>query len=421
MHMYGRLVITVAAASILAACIPPASNPPASSPSPSIAPTAVATGASPVPATGAPSEPAEPSEEPSETGNDDCGRVVSNSNPSGSASKPLAVFASPDGISLYDIKANAVTVLNPTDSQPGRVPRFRTPSFVSYIHSREPADDSHTFGQHSLYGVDLDSGQVQEMIRLRSHLLAFDWSPDGTELAYLVESADQNENHLCLFETHSGATRSIRSFSYTVGRGGHQWDEVSVAWSPMATGILVVHTTTEQPSIHVVGVDGRDVSPPQMGTFARWLGNEAVLYLEGHPQSPLSGWHWFSLSTRTGQKRAYGMPDEAFRPALSPDGDFIAFDDGAKEPSIYVFDVETATSRRLAPGVAPVWLRPKLIAATAAGPCPRSYYCVIPWLESDRAVGIDPATGDRKQLSLTTTLQAPALYGVIDVLHASAP
>jgi hypothetical protein len=263
-----------------------------------------------------------------------------------------------------------------------------------------------------MYELDIERKQAVEMMRLPSRLLAFDWSPDGTELAYLVELGDQSENRLCTLDTRSGARRSIRSFSYTVGRGGHQWDEVSVAWAPTARGILVVHTTTEQPSVHVVDIDGRDLAPPQMGTFARWLGDETVLFLEGDPQATLEPWHWFSLSTTTGQKGKYGLPDEGFRPALSPDGDMIAFDDGAEEPSIYVFDIETGTSRRLARGyVAPVWLGPDLIAATAAGPCPSSNFCVTPWLPSDTTIGIEPASRDQGPLSLTTTLQ-----GVIDVL-----
>lgn len=405
--MYGRLVTAVVIASTLAACNLPPSNPPAS-----ITPTAVATSASPAPSTEVPTEPPQPSEAPSKTGNEGCGRLVATADPRGSASKPVAVFASPDGLSLYDITANAVTVLDRTASERVRTPRFRAPSLVSFARQREPADEGHTFGQDSIYELDLERKQAEEMIRLPSRLLAFDWSSDGTELAYLVEFGDQSDNRLCTLDTRSGAMRSIRSFSYTVGRGGHQWDEVSVAWAPTARGILVVHTTTVQPSVHVVDIDGRDLAPPQMGTFARWLGDETVLFLEGHPQATQGPWHWFSLSTTTGQKRKYGLPDEGFRPALSPDGDLIAFDDGAEEPSIYVFDVETGTSRRLARGyVTPVWLGPDLIAATAAGPCPSSNFCVIPWLPSDTTIGIEPASRDQRPLPLTTTLQ-----GVMDVL-----
>lgn len=416
--MFRHVVATAVLASILAACNLPASNPPTSI-SPATALTPAPTTASPPPSTGASSE-QPPSEEPSQATDEACGQVVAATDPRGSASTGLAVFPFADGLSLYDIEADAVTVLDRTPSEWGRTARFRTPSSVSFVRRREPADEGHTFGQDSMYQLDLEGKQAEEMLRFPGRLVAFDWSPDGMDLVYVIELGDQSDNRLCTLDTRSGVTRSIRSFSYTVGRGGNQWDEVSVAWAPTAKGILVVHTTIEPPNIYVVDVDGRDLAPPQTGTFARWLGAETVLFQEGYPQATLAPWHWSSLSTATGQKRMSGLPDQAFRPALSPDGHFIAFDDGAEKPSVHVFEIETGTSRRLARGyVAPVWLGPDLIAATAAGPCPTTYFCVTPWLGSDTTVGIEPASGDERPLALTTTLQG---WVVIDVLlPATAP
>ena len=107
-----------------------------------------------------------------------------------------------------------------------------------------------------------------------------------------------------------------------------------------------------------------------------------------------------------------------YRPAVSPDGNKIAYDDGdGDEPSIFVFDVDEGTTQRLARGfVGPVWLGPDLIAATAAGSCPSGSACPIPWAALGTTVGIDVPTGDRTPLALPTTLQEVARYGVIDVL-----
>jgi hypothetical protein len=398
--MYRRIAAALVAWTILACTVPPSS--PADSPD--VAPTNRPTPAAPTATL--PSETPQTSEEPAEA-RAGCGRVVANTAPRGRAARPLAVFASADGLFVYDIRNNAATLLEPPAAEPARAPRFRSASLVTYVRKRESADDRHIWGRDSLYEFDLERRQSQELLRLPSRLLAYQWSPDGTQLAYLVELGDQSNNHLCLLNTDSGTTGSVRSFSYSVGRGGHQWDETSIAWAPTARALLVVHTITEPPSVHVVDLDGRDLVPPQMGTFARWLADDAVLFLEGSPQATLQPWRWFVLSVTTGAKERYGLPDEGFRPALSPDGGTIAFDDGAEQPSIYVFDVDTGGIRRLARGyVAPVWLGPKVIGATAAGPCPPSNFCVIPWLPSGPTIGIESSTRDRTPLSLTTTLEA---------------
>jgi hypothetical protein len=67
----------------------------------------------------------------------------------------------------------------------------------------------------------------------------------------------------------------------------------------------------------------------------------------------------------------------------------------------------------------PVWLGADLIAATAAGPCPKGNFCVIPWLASDTTVGIDSTTDERQRLALTTTLNTLGFQG-IDVILPDA-
>jgi len=404
-----RLATFVVIASGLVACNAPVPSLPAS-----LAPTGTAR---PAPASDAPSGPPRASEEPTDAPDNACGLALAAGDPRGSTSKPVAVFSSRDGLFLYDIQADAVTALEPSASQHGRTPRFRSPSVVSFVMQRQPADDAHTFGQDSIYELDIDRKRAEETIRLPARVLAFDWNPDGTELAYLTERGDQSANLLCTLDAQSGTTRLVRTFSYTVGRGVHQWDEVSVSWAPATGAILVVQTTTEPPNVHVVDTDGRDLVAPQTGTFGRWLADNAILFLEGEPQATAQPWHWSSVSVTTGQKHDYGLPDEAFRPALSPNGRSIAFDDGAEEPSIHVFDVESGATRRLTRGyVGPVWLDPDLIAATAAGPCPTSDFCVLPWSPSDATIGVEPTSRDQRPLTLPTTLQGLVMNGAIDVI-----
>jgi Tol biopolymer transport system component len=331
------------------------------------------------------------------------------------------VFASADGLYVYDVDSDVVTALERTTSGVISMPRFRGPSVVSFVRQRQPADDQHVFGQDSIYEFDIARKRAQESIRVPGRVVALDWHPDATQLAYLVELGDQSENLLCTFDGRTGATRLIRSFSYTVGRGVNQWDEVSVAWAPNGTAMLVVHTTTEEPSIHLVDIDGADLAPPQTGTFARWVDTRTVVFLQADRQATLRPWHWMSLSTTTGQEHDFALPDAAFRPAISPDGAWIAFDDGAEHPSVYVFDVKSGSTRKLARDhVGPVWLGSREIGATAAGPCPSSDFCVMPWAASKGTIGIDPRSGDQRPLALTTTLQVLVMSGVIDVLGPAA-
>ncbi|NJD30146.1 MAG: hypothetical protein FIA92_17920 [Chloroflexi bacterium] len=367
-----------------------------------------------------PTESALPSAEPSETAIGDCGQAVAATAPNGSLTQSLAVFPTADGLSLYDVEADSVSILDPAATRLGMRPQFRTSGLVSFVRQRELPDEGHLFGQDSLWEFDLESGRSEEILRLPSGLLGFDWSPDGTRLAYLVQGHSATTEmpvSLCLFDTRTASARLLRSLEPWIGRGGNQRDEVVVTWSPTVDQVLVVDTL-EYPTVLVVDLDGRDVVPPQLGTFGRWLSNQRVLF-QKHPNNTTLPWDWISISTTTGDARRFDLPSDAYRPALSPSGEMIAFDDGdGGAPSIYVFDRVQGTSRKLASGyVAPVWLGPELLAATAAVPCPPGYFCVIPWLATDATLAIDVRSGESHPIALGTTMQGWP-FGTIDVLVA---
>jgi hypothetical protein len=384
-------------------------------PEPTVIPSAAVVDPSPstgpLPSESTPSASPFPSTSQSEPPRDVCGEVIAVTEPRGETTQPIAVFPSKDGIAIYDITADVATALDP---EFGRLPQLRTASLVTVVRQRVPSDDDHTFGQDSLFELDIATGRPQELLRLPNYVLAFEWSVDGAMLAYLVQP--NADNVLCLFDTRTGTAGPLRTLSFTVGRGVNQRDERSIAWSPTAREILV-GDTAQQPSLYVVDLDGRNVIEPLDGTFARWWSNNEVLLAGGLPAGGSAEvFEWSIVSIDSGRTRPFGLPSEAYRPAISADGTLIAYDDGAEEPSVFLFDVETGTSRRLARDhVMPVWLGPDLIAATAAGPCPPSNFCVIPWLESDTTVGIDPGSGERRPLALTTTLNTFSFDGTIDV------
>ena len=414
-----RRLLTIALTVALCACettLPPSFGS-SSGPIANATPSASAPPSHAVPS---PSSAPSPTPEQSDPPIPGCGDVIATSEPKSSSTKPVAVIWTEEGVGLYDIGADSVMSVKTADELPGYGVRFRTPTQVTFVRGREPSDEAHTFGQESLYELDLKTNQAQELIRLPNHVLAFEWSPDGSVLAYLVAAETERRglpSPLCLFDSLSGVTTQIKSLSYTIGRGGNQWDERSIAWSPNGTRLLVLDTV-QSPPLYVVDLDGRNVIRPRAGTFARWLSDERIVYLE-NPNDAFEPWRWRTVSTASGRVSAFPLAAGTFRAAFSPNGQFIAFDDGAKVPSVYLFDLETRESHLLAHGyVAPLWLGPRLIAATSAGRCPRSYFCVIPWLPTDETIGIDPKTGEREALSLPTTLQDGFANGAIDVLLA---
>jgi hypothetical protein len=334
------------------------------------------------------------------------------------SARPLAVLSSQQGLSLYDIAADTTDLLDPDPSVTSQAPRFRAQGLVSYARVREPPDEGHTFGQDSLYESDIELGQSSEFLRLPNQLTGSDWSPDGTMLAYLlrVETPTRIQpSSLCLFDSRSGKTSLLREIERPFGTGTGQREETLVSWAPDGRRIIVVETAAE-PSVFVVDLEGHDVIEPRDGTFARWLSEDTVLYQEDPGGSDASG-RWFAATVTTGGSRPFPLPTEAHRPSLSPSRDSVAFDDGNSEkPSVYLLDIASGTTRLLAPGyVAPVWLGPSLVAASASGPCPAGSFCPIPWVTLDATVGIDVLTGHAEPLTLPTTLQGAGRSGAIDV------
>jgi len=337
----------------------------------------------------------------------------------GSSDRSLGIVSTSQGLSLYDIDADSIEAVGEPGSTEGLRPAFRTPGLVSFVRQREPSDDGHTFGQDSLYELDLETGQTTELLRLPNTILGLDWSPDGSLLAYQLRTETPSRigpRLLCLFDSGSGEASLLRSIPRPFGTSTGQREETAVTWSADGRFILAVETAAE-PSLFVVDLDGRDVVTPRDGTFGRWLTGGRILFQEDNPRNNEDPGDWFVLSTTNGQTRPFDLPP-GYRPAVSPDGDMIAFDDGDRdEPSVFIFDIHRGVSRRLARGhVAPVWLGPDLIAATAAGPCPAGSFCPIPWSVRGTTVGIDVGAGEHTPLALPSTLQEVHWYGVIDVL-----
>lgn len=328
-----------------------------------------------------------------------------------------AVYPTEAGLFIYDVAANTSLQIDGESLVTGPPPQFRTSTLISAVRRREDPDDGHTFGQDSLFEYDAAANRSTEILRLPDGLLAYDWSPDGAVLAYLLRFQTPTllgPHLLCAFDSRTGTASLVREIENPFGTGVGQREETAVTWSPDGGAILVTDTAG-QPSLFVVTLDGRDVVPPRAATFGRWAAADRLI-LQQAPPDAAADWEWLYLATQTGATRGFGLPTTAYRPAISPSGDQIAYDDGEAEPSVYVFNTADRTSERLAIGyVAPIWIGPNRVAMTAAGPCTAGDFCEIPWEAQEITGAVDLATGKTVALALPFTLSGVVRYGVIDV------
>jgi hypothetical protein len=389
---------------------------PEASPSPTLTPTLLS------PSIGASIAPT-PSPAPSPTGSiaSNCGEVIDTTEPSAQAAGPMAVFSSPAGLSFYNIATDKVVTPYEGASQSGLLPRFRTSNQVSFVRQREPSDEAFVEGQNSVYEFDLGTGEATEILRLPNRLMGQDWSPDGNLLLYQLRAQSETELfpvQLCEFDARSGTTSLVTQLQPPIGTGTGQREETMVTWSPQGTRLLVADTAQE-PSIVILAANGYAQVEARSGTFGRWLSDHEIFYQERPHTDLVSDWTWLSLET--GRTKTFGLPARSYRPALSPDGRWIAFDDGDSErPSVFLLDMRDGTVRRLIRGyLAPVWLDSETLAASGAGRCHQAI-CPIPWSTSGTTVAIDLSTGDETALRLPTTLQERPRNGLIDVWLGAA-
>lgn len=360
----------------------------------------------------------EPKKEP-RTADETCGTIVeaapgTSSDP---AERSLVVYPHEKALWLYDVSSDSIKrVRDEVISNERPDPQFFDAGSLTFVDQWDE-DEFLPFGRDAVFMLDIRSGAVTELLRTKATLQSYRWNAERTALAYEVwtttfrmeegEQAAFSQNSLCLYDVARRATRVIRQLEYVVGRGGSEGDERRITWSPSGEKILVVDTI--QPThIYVMDLDGRDLTPPRMGTFARWIDDQTIIYREENRfnhEGRLRRGRWFALDIGSGKRSPFTLPSGASRPEFSPDGRLIAFDDGDEDnPATYVFDMTTGRSRLLVRGYgAPIWISGETVAVTAGGPCPPRHECNDFWTPLAQTIGINIRTRARQSLRLPTT------------------
>ena len=333
---------------------------------------------------------------------------------SGADNWPLVAYAFEEDIWLYDGRSGQVERLTSDGYQRrDHSPRFRGRHRLTFVSMAANKDDS------TLVEVDLDSRSRRSLVHVDNALWAYDWSSDGSTLAYVTSvPGDQADSDPFAHELRrvapDGAVTVLRRFPGVVGRGGYvNYDEVHVDWSPDGSRLLVVDThldglQAEPRTLFILDPDGTDVVGPRAGTWGRWAAESArVVYVDDHGDV-----RWLDVATGSAIRLPVAGP--ARRLAISPLGRFLAYDDGDDDPAVHLYDLEGRTGRRVARhAVGALWLSPETLAAGHAAPCVPSDVIGCdggghgpPWSEAGDGWRIDVTTGTVAPMPVASTVDA---------------
>ncbi|MGH9036595.1 MAG: hypothetical protein ACRD0O_12605 [Acidimicrobiia bacterium] len=334
------------------------------------------------------------------------------------------VWAEAGDIWLYESATGKRRQLTDGDGRSEYLPRFHGPDRVTFVAADDrPANDFRPgAGTHGsvIHELDLTTGRRSELVRLAGGVVAHDWTPDGRTLALYVAGDDHTSSELHVFT--GGHPRLIRRFGPVRGRGGFiNYDEWRVEWSPDGRRLLVVDTglDTSEPedTFFVLDTDGTDVMAPRGGTWARWGADSQTVYCICAVRPGDDNWVWLSLHTGTG----VGTPlllERAMRPSVSPDGRFLAFDDGQDTPTVHVLELRPGSRPRRVTGgaIAPLWLDGGRLAVTDTRPCPDTPdECMAGghgsmFHSAGTASAVDVTSGDRAPIPPLDTDDADVAY-----------
>jgi Tol biopolymer transport system component len=315
---------------------------------------------------------------------------------------------------LYDIPADASRRLtHDGDSRFERAPAFVTGSCLVFGNS-EPS---------TIELLDLAGGARRTIVEEAGARL--DVSPDGTSIVYLqIDHNVDSTYRLKRVDIHGGVPDVLHTFHPNIGRGAGSEDEVSVAWAPDGSTILVANThesTRQNPygAIYLFDRSGREIRGKWAGTHPRWAPDGRSIYYRDH--AGLSdGQRWHALDVRTMQTTTLGIRPGTNNLEVSPNGKWVAYDtswfgdkplgtrtsDGA--PNVFAYNLTTGRERLLKRGaLGPLWLSSADVAVTNA--TERGRHSLSSW-ESLGTVTRVSLGADRTRLHMTSTIFEVDVY-----------
>ena len=320
--------------------------------------------------------------------------------PSGKLATAGVTHGGPDrnGVWVYSVALDRdVEVLEET-AWPISDPRFRDARHVTFSITGGRAGNL-------MCELDLLTKTIREV--LRGHeVISSDWSKDGPVLAFM-----EIDGGRVRLET-SNAGRAVRTIA-DLGPwlGGHDLgedDENMVTWSPDGHNLLISATGAGVGggTLFVFDAAGKRLARVRKGTFGRWLPDGSIIFRD-RSAPPYGRGRWFRLDISTDIATPLAMQPGTVRPAISPDGRFVAYDDAAGEASLLLFDLRSGAERRLARGyVDAFWLASDAISALEVLPCSKVEHPCIS----------DPAHWDAVR-GTRTRIEVSSGHKVVTALH----
>ena len=201
-----------------------------------------------------------------------------------------------------------------------------------------------------IFEIDPLTGSPKQIVM--GPVTSFDWSPDGSALAYVAEADRWCE--LWVQNAPSGRSRRLTGCGYGVKRGEQQLD-----WSPDGRRIAFVHSDG---SIHVINANGsgeRSLTAPSTAASVSWSPDGTRIAFASDRDG---NFEIYTINANgTGLARLTTDPNNDFAPAWSPDGKKVAFDRdiGGTNFDLYVVDAdgsgETAIASDPAGDESPAW------------------------------------------------------------------